>query len=117
MSKYLCRETILNANDIKTEEVNVPEWGGVVLVKSLTGSEKDKYEQSIYSIKDGANYNNIRAKFVALSICDEDLKPIFGSADIEALGQKSAIALNRVFEVAQKLSGLTSADVEELEKN
>ena len=118
MSKYLCREAILNANDIKTEEVNVPEWGGVVLVKALTGAEKDRYEQSVYNLKDGGViYTNIRAKLVALSICGEDLKPIFESADIEALGQKSAAALNRVLEVAQKLSGLSAADVEELEKN
>lgn len=117
MSKYLNRETILNANDIKTEEVNVPEWGGAVLVKSLTGAEKDRYEQSIYSVKDGANYNNIRSKLVALCICDEELKPVFQSADIDALGQKSAAALDRVFQAAQKLSALSASDVEELEKN
>ena len=111
MSKYLCREAILNAQDIKTEEVNVPEWGGVVLVKSLTGSEKDKYEQSIYSVKDGANYNNIRSKLAALCICDEELKPIFSIADVEALGQKNAAALDRVFQAAQKLSGLSAAVV------
>jgi hypothetical protein len=115
MSKYLCREAILNANDIKTEEVKVPEWGGVVLVKGLTGLEKDRYDQSVYNVKDGnVNYTNMRAKLVALSICGEDLKPIFATADIEALGQKSAAALNRVFEVAQRLS---AAEVEELEKN
>lgn len=117
MSKYLGREQILNAQDVKTEEVNVPEWDGIVLVKSLTGSEKDRYEQSVYSTKDGVNYNNIRAKLVALCICGEDLKSIFTIADVEALSQKSAAALDRVFEVAQRLSGFTKADVEELEKN
>ena len=70
MSKYLCRETILNANDIKTEEVNVPEWGGVVLVKSLTGSEKDKYEQSIYSI-------NMFAKIILLTACHQSSDSVF----------------------------------------
>jgi hypothetical protein len=36
---------------------------------------------------------------------------------VEALGKKSAAALNRVFEVAQRLSGITDDDVEELAKN
>ena len=35
-------------------------------------------------------------------------------ADIAALGRKSSAALNRVFEAAQKLSGLTDEDVDEL---
>ena len=37
--------------------------------------------------------------------------------DISVLGQKSAAALQRVFNVAQRLSGFSDEDLEELAKN
>lgn len=118
--KYLNRDAILNAKDIKTQEVDVPEWGGIVLVKSLNGIERDKFEASIYEFK-GTNvkYNrdNIRAKLIVQTVVDENLNPVFSIADVEGLGKKSAAALDKVFAVAQKLSGISAEDVEELEKN
>jgi hypothetical protein len=61
--------------------------------------------------------DNLRAKLVARAIVDETGKRIFADADIPALAGKSAAALNRVYEVAQRLSGITQEDVDELTKN
>ena len=36
----LTRKQILECADIPTEIVKVPEWGGEVLVKGLTGAER-----------------------------------------------------------------------------
>jgi hypothetical protein len=63
------------------------------------------------------NLKNIRAKLVALTVVDEEGNRIFSDSDASALGKKSAAALDRVFEVAQRLSGLRPEDVEELSKN
>ena len=120
----LTREDILNYNDIKTEIVPVPEWGGEVKVKGLTAGERDKWEASLYSTKrHGNNFeivsnrDNLRAKFIAVSIVDDKGKLLFTSGDIEALAKKSAAPVDRIFSVAQKLSGMSDNDVEELEKN
>lgn len=116
----LSREAILSSKDIKTQEVLVPEWGGNVLVKSLNGSERDAFEASIIDIKGKdvqMNRKNARAKLLVQCIVDKNLNPIFSAADVEALGQKSSAALDRVFTVAQKLSGISDTDLEELEKN
>jgi hypothetical protein len=116
----LTREAILNAPDIQVEDVDVPEWGGKVRVRGLTGAERDAFEQSIMEQRGrdmSLNLRNIRAKLVALSVVDEQNNRIFSDADVKALGQKSAVALQRVFEVAQRLSGLRNEDVEELAKN
>ena len=116
----LTREQILSASDIKTEVVPVPEWGGDVMIRGLTGADRDSYEQDITTIKGKntrVNWINARAKFVALSIVDESGQRIFEDTDIKALGNKSAAALDRVFQAAQKLSGLTDEDVDELTKN
>lgn len=120
MSKFLSREAILNVSDIKTEEVPVPEWGGVVLVKGLTGEQRNDYEMSLIQGKGknrDVNMKNAVAKLVGLSIVDEDGKRIFTDADVEALGKKSGAALSRVQAVASKLSGLSDGDMDELTKN
>lgn len=116
----LTRDAILQAQDLPSEQVPVPEWGGEVLVRGLTGAERDAFEQSIAEQKGGSvkmNLQNVRAKLVALTVVNEEGERIFSDKDAGLLGKKSAAALNRVFEVAQKLSGLTPEDVDELTKN
>lgn len=120
MNTYLTKDAILKADDIQREEVAVPEWGGVVLVRGLTGKERDLLEASMIQgkgKKTSVNLENLRAKVVARSIVDESNNRIFEDADIPALAQKSAAALNRVYAVAQRLSGITEEDVDELTKN
>lgn len=118
---YLTREQILNADDLKTEVVDVKEWGGSVLVKAMTGKERDSFEASILDKsnpnKPSVKTENIRAKLVAQTVVDEKGKPIFTVADIEVLGGKSASALSRVYDVSAKLSKITADDVDELAKN
>ena len=116
----LTRDQILNAQDIQTEEVSVPEWGGTVLVRALDGEERDALEASMIQGKGKnaqVNLKNLRAKLAARSMVDENGKRLFEDGDIPALAKKSAAALNRVYEVAQRLSGITPEDVDELTKN
>lgn len=119
----LTREKILNAVDIHFEIVPVPEWGGEVWVRSLSGSERDAFEASIVEFKGkktAVKIQNIRAKLAALTMVDSDgpkAKRLFSDADVLILGKKSASALDRVYTVAQRLSGISDEDIEELEKN
>lgn len=118
--KLLTRDAILQAEDLPTEDIEVEEWGGAVRVRALTGAERDAFEQSIVEQRGKStrvNMRNIRAKLVALTVVDGDGKRLFSDKDAELLGKKSAVALNRVFEIAQKLSGLSPEDMEELSGN
>lgn len=113
----LNKDDILKVSDIQTELVSVPEWGGDVYVRGLNGAERDKLENSLIEMRGKdrrLNMMNVRAKLASMAICDENGKRLFNDADIQALGQKSAIALQRVFEIAQRLSGIGDNDVEEL---
>ncbi len=118
---FLTKEDILNANDLKVEEVKVPEWGGSVLVRTLTGAERDDFEISVYREDRGTdnqeNFRNFRSKLTALTVVDSEGKRLFTSEDVALLGRKNASALDRVFAMAQKLAGLRPRDVEELTKN
>lgn len=120
--KYLNRQAILAANDIKTEEVDVPEWGGTVLIKAMTGTQRDAFEASIVDYSSNTKnpkmkLDNARAKLLVKTIIGEDLQPIFTAADIEALGLKSAAAMDRCYSVASRLSKISPDDIEELTKN
>ena len=119
----LSKSAILMAADLPQEDVAVPEWGGTIRLRSLTGAERDAFEAAVFG-RDGdpeaphrVNYLNMRARLVALSAIGEDGQRLFEDGDIEALGKKNAAALDRLFDVCQRLSGITEHDVKALEKN
>ena len=117
---FLTKDQILKADDLGQREVDVPEWGGKVLMRALTGRERDEFEKMLFSEKGEnvmANWTNLRARLVSLTIIDGDGKRVFNKNDIEELGKKSALVLDRLFAVAQDLSGLSKKDTEELVKN
>ena len=111
----LTRETILSAEDFKTEVVSVPEWGGDVLVGTMTGAGRDNFEAQTLDKKTGRK--NMRAKLAAATIYDESGELMFTEKDIEELGKKSGAALERVFDVALRINRIGQKDVEELAKN
>ena len=119
-SKLLSKAQILGAVDVQVEVVAVPEWGGTVKVRGLSGSERDAFEAETIQRKGKdvrTNTRNLRARLVAMTVVDEAGERVFGFGDVEALGAKSARALDRVFGVGMRLSGLGDRDVEELTKN
>ena len=111
----LSKDDILKADDLSQETVPVPEWGGEVIVKAMTGAERDDFECAIH--RDGIkNFDNIRARLCVMSIVDESGKKVFSPADIEELGQKNGKALDRVFGVAKRLSGIGKKEIGLLKK-
>jgi hypothetical protein len=116
----LTRDEILNNSDLPIQEVEVPEWGGAVFVRGLSGRERDEYELSMISMRGGnpsLSMFNARAKLVQLGCVDEDGKQLFAKSDVVALGRKNATALDRVYNIIRQLSGLSTEDVKELTSN
>lgn len=117
---YLDRAAIFAVPDIKTEEVYIPEWGGVVRVRGLTASQRDQLESDSLQFKgrnQTINLQNMRARMVVFCVVDAEGNPLFTERDIRALGDRSARALDRIFDVATRLSGMGNSDIEELTKN
>jgi len=114
----LDRAAIEAAQDIPTEDVEVPEWGGTVRLRGLTGAQRDAYEASVVEMQGETRrfkLQNLRARLVALWLVDEDGKQLFsGPAAVNALGGKSAKPLDMLFDRARRLSGLTEDDIAEL---
>jgi hypothetical protein len=115
--KRLTGAEILAVEDIQTEDVDVPEWGAVVTIKSLTGTQRDRMEASMVEEKGGnrtINFTNFRAKLIAASAIDENGNRLFTPEQVKPLGEKNAGALSRLFNVASRLSGFSQQDVKEL---
>jgi hypothetical protein len=112
------RAKILAADDRPREPIKVPEWGVDAFVATMSGTDRDAFDADMFNRKDAKERAiNFRARLVARCLVDEDGERVFAEADIEALGKRSAAALDRVYEVAAKLNRLTETEAAEAEKN
>ena len=109
----LSKEAILKADDLPKKTVTVEEWGGDVIVRSMTGVERDAWEIEQYG-SGKVNMKNMRARLVAVTAIDEKGKRLFTQEEAEELGKKSAKAIAKVYDAASKLNGLGADDIEEL---
>lgn len=110
-------DQILGASDLPHKDVPTPEWGdgAHVRVKTLTGSERDAFEQAMVEARDGKTRDGLTARLVAMAAVHPDTgKALFTADQVEALGRKSAKALNRCYTWAAKLAGFGKDDMEEL---
>lgn len=107
----LDRSAILAAADRKTAPLEVPEWGGTVYLRTLTGLERDALEAEI--TKNGGKVGkNFRARFCALVLADESGKRLFEDKDADALAEKSGAVLGRICEAAFKHNGIGPEEVQ-----
>lgn len=114
----LSRDQILQSNDLATEDVTVPAWGGTVRVRAMTGRERDAFSESLTRDESGnADFTDYRAKLVAKCAVDESGVQIFTEDDVIALGGKNAFALAAVFEVADRLNRIGAEAIEDARKN
>jgi hypothetical protein len=130
---FLTRSQILRAKDIKTAPVDVPEWlpedappdaVARVYVKGLSGTEREKYIESIREVVGTGKNQSVKiilqksgAKLAAKCLCDKDGNKLFSEADVDALGEKSSKALDRVINAAAELNGLNEEAVENAKNN
>jgi hypothetical protein len=132
---FLSKEDILNADDILLEKQIIPEWPkdgapGELYLKGLSGLEREQWERETigyqeYTARDGnirqktvVKRDLFRAKLLHLVIVDEEGTRMFEShQDLVGLSGKSARVLERLFDRAMEMNGLTRKEVEELEKN
>lgn len=107
------RETILAADDLKKEAVNVLEWNATLYVRTMKAREREQFEASCGN---GKTLQDIRQKLIIFTVCDESGNLLFNIDDIEALSKKSGAALDRLFSASIALNKIRNEDIEELKK-
>ena len=111
---------ILQQLDLKTDIINVPEWLDDqgqpmnINLRALGGAERDKWESELRDKDGNINMDNIRARFLVLSIVDDQGKLVFTPDNAPALGEKSGDVLARLYNAANKLN---YPDLDNISKN
>lgn len=111
----LSKSAILSADDKKMVEQEVPEWGGSVMIRVMSGTERDRFESEF--VGGNKSVEMVRAKLVAKCLCDEDGNRLFSEQEIPQLGEKSAAVLDKLFSVCMKHNRFTKSDVEDMAGN
>jgi hypothetical protein len=106
----LSRDQILAAQDLPFEDVEIPEWGGQVRIRALTGREVEVLTRA------QAKGEEVSIIKLALPLCliDEDGNRLFTDEDMEALWEKNAAILLRLGVIALKISNLDPESNKEL---
>lgn len=107
------REQILQKRPPKVKPVEVPEWGGTIHIRVMTGAELDGYDQAAYQ----NDYRMIRAELLVRCLCDEQGNRILSDQDVAELAQQDGYILDRLFDEAREHNGMTSRAKESIAKN
>lgn len=103
--KFLTADDILGKDDRDYVEVECPEWGGTVRVRSLTGAEAVVFANSLKSEKGRAQ---AMIRIIAMCACDENGKRIFTPEQVEMLASRNLRACMRVKDAAMRHNGYTT---------
>lgn len=115
----LGKDQILAAEDLPYRDVEVPEWGGTVRIRTMTGGDRDSFESSLWDRQgDEPVYNrdHFRAKLLARCIVDDKGSRLFSDKDIEKLSAKSGKALNRLFDAANEINAISREERDAIKK-
>lgn len=104
--KYLTAEDVLGASDITTVDVDVPEWGGTVRLRAMSGEEGVRFMDMMQKDR-----SNSALKVVLLTAVKEDGSPLFTADQLDQLQKKSLKALMKLQSEAVKLNGLVPEEV------
>ncbi|PSK47978.1 hypothetical protein B0E38_06455 [Streptomyces sp. 111WW2] len=116
----LSKDQISAADDRKWEDVDVPEWGGAVRLLGMSGTERNAYQSSLVVMGSNGqpqrlNMTDQLAKLVGKCLVGEDFERLFTDKEVRELGAKNGAVLERLGQVASRLSGLRKEDVEDAE--
>lgn len=117
---YLSGAAILEVDDVRIMETDVPEWGGKVRFVNMSGEALSSFLNSLVEIKGDQviqNRTNVYAKLLARCICDEKGRRLFNDKQIDALGLKDGAVLSRLYNLAQKHNGIDEEAQENAGKN
>lgn len=129
MGKLLSVNDIASVMDLAQERVEVPEWGGDLILRALSARDREWFESQMLTEEtvagpDGRpktvqkmNFIDGRAKMLSRAIVDEEGHAIFDESQVKILGDKSNAVVNRLFSRVQELSGMQPRAVEDAEKN
>lgn len=89
-------------------------------MKGMSAADRSRFEKEFQTSSGQSSkrkLSQIRERLVIACVCNEEGAPILTVKDVEALGKQSIQIIERIVNVAQKLCGMSSEDVEQLAGN
>lgn len=136
MSKYLTRAGIIEqTHGYRTAEMEIPEWGGTVLVRELTANQltqlgivsanlqADQIEAAQEDpelVKVNLDMSAIVDLFplvVSWCVVDENMRPILTAEDVQGMTGSSVAPIQRIVAKAMELTGVSDDEAEEPDPN
>lgn len=115
------RDSILAADDLMRQEINVEGWGFPVSIRVISGRERQQLVEKWNEVKDDEGSMQDLLPFVcALCLVDSDGGRPFDPAeqgDLELLKAKGARQLEEVYHAAMKLNGMEDDGIDEAVAN
>jgi predicted fused transcriptional regulator/phosphomethylpyrimidine kinase len=105
-----------NLFEVKFDEKEIEINGDKYFVREMNAKDASEYESSLYKqVGNTIQYvtKNAKEKLVIKTLYDSEGR-VFKESDIELVGKLPASVVDKIFQVASKLNGLES---EEVEKN
>lgn len=113
----LTTNEIVAHHDRRTEDIEVPEWGGIVRLMEPSAFDRERFASQYNAQKKpngDVDPSGLMALLVSMCLVDEGGRRLFTTTDdLEALNQKSVLVLERLFERCRKLAGLTDESLDE----
>jgi hypothetical protein len=116
--------------NLPEETVHIEQWGRDVTLRGFSSKDRDLFEEESLrraNAKAGngakrgaqiqADLSNFRARLVARHIVENGERVLATKQGEDLLGAQPASVLDKLFTVAQRLSGFTSEDIETLVGN
>lgn len=107
-------DAILQAEDFVYDEVDCPEWGGTVRIRSLSGAQRVQLKKAI-----DAGREDIDETLCVMAIVDQDGNRILHREQIGDLSKKNTSVITRIAMKVLEISGMRDRDkaVKDAEKN
>lgn len=118
----LTRDQILKEDQMPSEIVEVPEWGGSVKLGAISAAERDELDQLAMKFNaDGSRETHIKTKrclLVAMCLVNENGKRLLGRGEWPQFGKgKDPRVIDRLFKACQRLNGLDKEEAQDAEGN
>jgi hypothetical protein len=119
-------EAIFGADDRPVEMVDVPEWGMRVRVRGMSAQQRIAFSEGLpmLPLKSGEKeeeqkVDNRLFKPYMLTYCivNKDGQPMFKPSDAERLLTRNVAAIDRLYEVAERLCGMGKKQQKEMRGN
>lgn len=111
------RDAARNAK-IDRDRLTVPELGGDIFVRGMSGKERDKFEEGL-RIRKGSkagqsDLRNFRAQLAVKVIVNDAGERLLNDADADLFGRLPAGVLDRIIAKCTELSGKAEQEIDDL---